>query len=652
MLRYDPASPRLRKLPAPAQTAAGIAFAPLVLIAGMAPESPPLPPLIIAGMHRSGTSLVGAFLNAAGVALGERLLPGNATNPDGYFEDAEIVDLHRRMLCAAVPGDDGGHPDWGWSESERLDRGRFVDFAGEAAALIAARAGPRPWGWKDPRTTLALDFWDGLAGGARYLLLYRFPWEVADSMQRLGAAVFLDHPGYAHRIWRFYNRHLLDFHRRHRDRSMLLSADVLLRDPDQLATLLRERAHLSLPGLAPSFAQLIRGDRFVAQHRDDPIVRLVATTTPASIEVLRELDHQADLPGAELWEPLPEAPRPRRSLPAAAAEPAAEQAPLSIVIPCCDHGEFLIEALASVERAVAPPYELIIVNDGSREARTLEVLAALRRAGYTVLDQENQGLFAARNRGIAAAHGRYILPLDADNRLRPGFAAAALAVLDHSPAVGVVYGGRYEFGLRTGEAAVPQFDLDLLLTGNYIDACAVFRKQVWSECGGYSAGLLGWEDWELWIAAAERGWDFHRLSAITFDYRVRPNSLLTPLRREETGRVIQERIVQKHRELYLQRLPEVLIRVQRQARSAAELARTLQDLTLERDRLAQENHSLMNLRDRLADERDRLADERNRVYGELERWRSRVAVMEGTRAWRLRLLLQRVRHWLQPPHRP
>ena len=78
------------------------------------------------------------------------------------------------------------------------------------------------------------------------------------------------------------------------------------------------------------------------------------------------------------------------------------------------------------ERTAPPNCELIIVNDGSRQPRTLEILALLKELGYYVHDQPNLGLSGARNAAIARARGRYILPLDDDNRLRPGYISDAV----------------------------------------------------------------------------------------------------------------------------------------------------------------------------------------------------------------------------------
>ncbi len=95
--------------------------------------------------------------------------------------------------------------------------------------------------------------------------------------------------------------------------------------------------------------------------------------------------------------------------------------PVSIIIPCFNHGKFLLEAIKSVEKCDKRLYELIIINDGSTDSFTANLIKSLLSQGYHVIEHENSGLSAARNTGIKAAHGRYILPLDADNRISPAW---------------------------------------------------------------------------------------------------------------------------------------------------------------------------------------------------------------------------------------
>src|SRR5579863_3389457 len=123
---------------------------------------------------------------------------------------------------------------------------------------------------------------------------------------------------------------------------------------------------------------------------------------------------------------------------------------LSVVIPCFNHGEFLPEAVASVTPLRREDVELVVVDDGSTDGRTREEMDRLREKGINVIRQENMGLAAARNAGIRAAAAEYILPLDADNRLRPGYIEHGIRLLDGNPEVGVVYGDAEYMGERTG----------------------------------------------------------------------------------------------------------------------------------------------------------------------------------------------------------
>ncbi len=541
-------------------------------------------PVIVAGMHRSGTSLVASLLSSLSVDMGRHPLLPDVTNARGYFEDLDFLALQRRILSDCCP-DTSGHPDWGWTEGGQLQRHRFREYLPQAEALIATRARqPGHWGWKDPRTTLLLDFWDPLLKDARYVLVYRFPWDVTDSMQRLGADVFLSHPEYAPRIWTFYNRHLRDFFSKNPGRCLLISVNALVRQPEQLPGLLRRKLGLDVPELG--LEAVYEADWFTSVGDSDPLIDLVAATSPECIQLLGELDVLADLPGAERWRRRPVTSRLARPGAPAAVGPGPD---LSVIIPCYDHGQFLIEAIAGVERAAPERCELIVVNDGSQQPRTLEILDVLRRCGYFVIDQPNSGLANARHAAIATARGRYILALDADNRIRPGFLPEAMRVLDSRPEVGVVYGDRYEFGLRTGRQHVPDFDLDQMLRGNYIDACAVFRRQVWIDCGGYDSAMTPLEDWELWINAAAHGWRFHRLPDVTFDYRVRPASHISRVDRVEVLRMLLERVMTKHEALYRSRWIQELATVKCHV---VELSKEIRRLSGERTRLSEEHARL------------------------------------------------------------
>jgi glycosyltransferase involved in cell wall biosynthesis len=202
---------------------------------------------------------------------------------------------------------------------------------------------------------------------------------------------------------------------------------------------------------------------------------------------------------------------------------------ISIVIPCYDQGAMLREALASIEQVRnANLFEVIIVDDGSTEVETTTILRQLGEAGYLVLPQPNRGVGAARNAGIRLAKGEFILPLDSDNRLRDVYLNEGASLLKENPSAGVVYTDAEYFGERSGRCSVPEFDLLSLLQMNFIDACALYRRKLWEEIGGYDEKMpvMGVEDWDFWLRLACHGATFVHLSKIGFDYRVRTDSMM------------------------------------------------------------------------------------------------------------------------------
>ena len=507
-------------------------------------------PLLIAGMHRSGTSMMGGLMARMGWGPGRRQVPADARNARGYFEDADIVAFHGRLFRSLLPQDARGHIDWGWSEEAPLDRGRLDEFAAEARKLASERGSEEgPWGFKDPRTTLLLDFWDEVLPDARFLLVYRFPWEVADSMQRLGAGVFERNPSYGYRIWEAYNAALLEFHERHAERCLLVSANAVRSHLSRFQELACERLGM---GVAPvDLAQGVDAELFKSGDPLDPRADLTAIGYPEAMRILEALEARSDLPAEGLWK------RERATAPGLGSA-SEEEVDVSIVVPTYNDGVVLLDALASVERARPPRSELILVDDGSTDPESRRILDALSEYGYRVHRKENGGLSSARNAGIERARGRYILPLDADNRLRSGFIERAVRELEQHSDLAVVYGDRQLFGGVDRVQFVPEFELTKLMGGNYIDACALFRRELWEELGGYDTFMVGFEDWEFWLHAAKRGYGFLHLPFIAFDYRVQNESLVTRVMQPGLRQELLGHLLAKHGELFHGRVPRPL----------------------------------------------------------------------------------------------
>jgi len=199
---------------------------------------------------------------------------------------------------------------------------------------------------------------------------------------------------------------------------------------------------------------------------------------------------------------------------------------LSIIIPCYNHGIYLIDAVQSVEcYPNKQDYEIIIVNDGSSDTDTIQILNTLSQKGYTVLHQPNLGLSAARNNGIRISKGIYLLILDADNKIRPSYIHKGIEVLDANHEVGIVYGDCQFFGEIEKKMTQGKFSKKKILIENYIDACVIMRKKIWEEANGYDTAIPEISDWDLHLTALSNNWSFHYIPEILFDYRVRSDAM-------------------------------------------------------------------------------------------------------------------------------
>jgi len=200
---------------------------------------------------------------------------------------------------------------------------------------------------------------------------------------------------------------------------------------------------------------------------------------------------------------------------------------VTIIIPCYNQGHYLAEALQSIAVANMELIDVLIVNDGSTNDETKSILNKLHQEGFTIINQENQGLGAARNAGIMASNTDYILPLDADNKIISSFIERAINILDHDLSYAVVFSNANYFGDKTGILKPGKFNLQRLMLGNYIDACAMIRRSAICQVGLYDKmRIMGYEDWDLWLKLAFNGYEFYYLNELGFEYRVRKDSMM------------------------------------------------------------------------------------------------------------------------------
>ena len=177
--------------------------------------------------------------------------------------------------------------------------------------------------------------------------------------------------------------------------------------------------------------------------------------------------------------------------------------PVAVVIPCYNHGHFLGEAIASAFQQAYRPVEVVVVDDGSTDA-TIEVAS---RYGVRCVRQTNRGLPAARNAGLAAVTGDYVVFLDADDRLLPGALEVGAAALDRHPEA-VFAVGRHRCiaadGTRLPSTQRPRVDHDHYVSlvrwcWIVMPAVAIFRRTALEQVGGFDPTYRYAEDYDLYL---------------------------------------------------------------------------------------------------------------------------------------------------------
>ena len=195
---------------------------------------------------------------------------------------------------------------------------------------------------------------------------------------------------------------------------------------------------------------------------------------------------------------------------------------VSVVVPVYNMEAFLPETLDSILASDYPNFEVVVVDDGSKDASyRIACDYAKKDQRVRAYTQPNGGACAARNQAVRLAKGEFILPVDADNLIEPGLIADSVKEILKDPSVKVVAPRADFFGERTGEWKLPPFSLHLLARKNIMDTCALYRKVEWERAGGYCEGIIAREDWEFWIAVLKDGGKVVRLPEIGLHYRIR-----------------------------------------------------------------------------------------------------------------------------------
>ncbi|HOC96994.1 MAG TPA: glycosyltransferase [Candidatus Pacearchaeota archaeon] len=192
---------------------------------------------------------------------------------------------------------------------------------------------------------------------------------------------------------------------------------------------------------------------------------------------------------------------------------------VSIIIPCYHQAQWLKEAIESALNQTYPNIEVIVVNDGSSD-NTREIA---KQYPIKYIEKENGGVSSARNTGIKEAKGKWVLTLDADDKIDSTFVEKTIGKNDIVSTTQQTFGD--ESRLWTPYFLNPTLDLEI--ENNYLNCCSLFKREIWETIGGYDEKMKdGYEDWDFWIRAMIAGYKATIIPEPLFFYRKHGVSLI------------------------------------------------------------------------------------------------------------------------------
>jgi len=196
---------------------------------------------------------------------------------------------------------------------------------------------------------------------------------------------------------------------------------------------------------------------------------------------------------------------------------------VSVIIPCYNYGQYLDEAIQSVLDQSVKPHEIIVISDGAID-NSVEIA---RKYPVSIIEKENGGLASARNTGVRAATGTYVMSFDSDDIMRPDCIKEHLKLAAPNT---IVTCGLMAFGSESYTARPKKASFEVLKKGNVIYSNSLFSKELWERIGGFDESetmKLGLEDWLFWIECAKGGAEFVTNEYVALLWRRHPNAMST-----------------------------------------------------------------------------------------------------------------------------
>jgi glycosyltransferase involved in cell wall biosynthesis len=225
---------------------------------------------------------------------------------------------------------------------------------------------------------------------------------------------------------------------------------------------------------------------------------------------------------------------------------------LSVVIPYYNMGEFLPETINSIRSSGYPQLEIIIVNDGSDDTESLDVLKQYTQdPAIRVIHQKNEGLALARNAGALASNGEFLAFLDPDDTVEPPYYWNAVQLLKEKENISFVGCWAKYFGESSDTWPTFNPEPPYVLLHNCMNTSAlVYKRSHFLDAGlNDSSMIYGMEDYDSMLGMLAKGYRGVSFPETWWNYRIRKNSMAQRFT-NSSKLYLYKRIAEKHRIFY------------------------------------------------------------------------------------------------------
>lgn len=238
---------------------------------------------------------------------------------------------------------------------------------------------------------------------------------------------------------------------------------------------------------------------------------------------------------------------------------------LEAVITSYNQKSMIYEAVHSLCGQAILPKRIIIVDDGSTDETSIEVLEKIetdRRlpVPIRIIRQPNSGVSAARNTGIREAKAPLVLVLDGDDGLAPSFIEETGKLLEENPSMAAASSWMHTFGVLEALVRPLGGTVKDFLSRNCCPASHILRREAWERCGGYDETMRsGFEDWDFFLSMLEAapGASIGIVEKPLINYRTAPVS--PNIKSMEKRLELMRYLISKHKTLYIDHVEDALL---------------------------------------------------------------------------------------------